>query len=230
MLARAVTRRPGVVRPTLAPAILALALAACGAGSPPSGDGDADSTAGPAPFEPIAGAAVDADAGSDAGTDGDVIASDPVGCDASPDAIRTRALELINAARAEARFCGEEAYRPAVDPLGWDARLEAAARAHSTDMATINFFDHTGSDGSSPGDRIAREGYDWRRYAENIAAGQTTLEAAVTGWLDSPGHCRNLMQADVSETAIACVADDGADYRRYWTQVFARPPSSRTRP
>lgn len=58
-------------------------------------------------------------------------------------------------------------------PLTANAALTAAALAHSNDMATNNFFSHTGSDGSSPGQRISRAGYSYYTYGENIAAGYT---------------------------------------------------------
>ena len=58
-------------------------------------------------------------------------------------------------------------------PLAANAALAAAATAHSNDMANKNFFSHTGSDGSNPGQRISRAGYNWYTYGENIAAGYT---------------------------------------------------------
>ena len=60
-----------------------------------------------------------------------------------------RVVELINDERA-AR---------GLDPLALDLRLGAAALRHSEDMADGCFLSHTGSDGSSPGTRIAEAGY-----------------------------------------------------------------------
>jgi len=181
--------------------------------------------------EAEAGTRTEAGAGASADADiGGGVAAAPVGCDAPSAEIQARALELINAARAEARACGERGDFEAAGTLGWDSRLEAAARTHSTDMAATGNFDHTGTDGSSAGDRIERSGYQWGEYAENIAAGQTSLEATVAGWLDSPGHCRNLMAPGVSDVAVACVSNEDARFRRYWTNVLARPFESRERP
>ena len=156
--------------------------------------------------------------------------AEPLACDAPAAALQARALELINAVRADGYDCGTTGRFPPTAPLGWDSRLEAAARVHSADMARTGNFDHTGTDGSSAGDRIGREGYAWGRWAENIAAGQSTLEAAVEGWLTSPGHCRNLLAPSVRDTALVCVTNDDARYRHYWTQVFARPLETRRRP
>lgn len=146
----------------------------------------------------------------------------PVGCDAAPEAMRERALQLINTVRAEARACGSEAFA-ATGPLDWNAKLRDAAAAHSADMATHNFFDHTGSDGGSVTERVDAAGYGWSHVGENIAGGQRSVAEAVDGWVASPGHCRNLMNPDYSVVALACVAADGTDYGTYWTNVFARP-------
>lgn len=147
----------------------------------------------------------------------------PIGCGAT----LGRALELINAARAEARSCGSVRYEAAA-PLVWDSRLQDAALVHSTDMTTNDFFSHTGSDGSAIEVRVERTGYDWQTVGENIAAGQPTIDVATSGWVDSPLHCANLMNPRFEDVAVACVADDSADFGVYWTQVFGRTfPSSR---
>jgi len=73
------------------------------------------------------------------------VATGPLGCTAPESQIRQRALELINAARAESRMCGTVSYA-AAPPVTWNSKLAQAARKHSNDMASNNFFSHTGSD------------------------------------------------------------------------------------
>jgi uncharacterized protein YkwD len=51
-------------------------------------------------------------------------------------------------------------------------QLSLAAEKHTIDMIKNNFFDHRGSSGSSPFDRMRAEGYRFSAAAENIAAGQ----------------------------------------------------------
>jgi uncharacterized protein YkwD len=75
------------------------------------------------------------------GDDSDGIAS---GCEL--DGYRTLMLEQVNAARAKARECGSERYT-AVQSLSYSCQLDEAAARHSQDMATHNFFSHSGSDG-----------------------------------------------------------------------------------
>jgi len=128
----------------------------------------------------------------------------------------------INAARASARTCGS-APMPATTPLRWDNRLFSAAARHSLDMATNNYFSHTGLDGRSSAQRIADEGYAWTWTGENIAAGQQTVSAVMAGWLASAGHCSNIMRAQYLDVAVACVEQPGSTFGRYWTMVLARP-------
>ena len=129
----------------------------------------------------------------------------------------------VNRARAEARACGEDSFPPA-PPLSWSTALGEAALAHSRDMATQRYFDHEAIDGSQAAERAERAGYSWRRIGENIAFGQRSPQAAVAGWLDSPGHCANIMSRDFTEMGAAYgVTPTRQAGIIYWTQVFGTP-------
>ncbi|MEL6658303.1 MAG: CAP domain-containing protein [Bacteroidota bacterium] len=121
----------------------------------------------------------------------------------------------INDLRAKGCRCGGN-QMPPVGPLRWNNTLATTAAQHSADMAKAGRLNHTGTDGSTAGDRIKRNGYSWRSYGENIAQGYPSAEAALQGWIESPGHCQNLMKADFMEFGAAVE-------KRFWTQVFARP-------
>ena len=131
-------------------------------------------------------------------------------------------LDRVNQARAAGRTCGTTSYGPA-PALFWNGVLFNASGAHSTDMAASNYFSHTSQDGRDPGQRITGAGYAWSAYGENIAAGQTSAQAVVDGWLASPGHCANIMNASYADMATACVASSTSTYRTYWTMDLARP-------
>jgi uncharacterized protein YkwD len=131
-------------------------------------------------------------------------------------------LTQVNNTRSQTRNCGTVNY-PATAALSWNCTLENVAYEHSRDMGDHNFFSHTGSDGLSVGDRVKSAGYDWSAVGENIAAGQPTIDAVMKAWLDSPGHCANIMFSSYSEIGAASYAVSGSDYPIYWTQVFARP-------
>ena len=145
--------------------------------------------------------------------------SGTVACADPREDIQNSMLLLVNAARAQARMCGSTLY-PAVPALTWDNTLETTALNHSIDMSTNNFFSHTGSNGLSVADRADNAQYNWRAIGENIAAGQPTADVAVQEWLESAGHCENIMSASFQEIGAACVSDSGAQYTHYWTQVF----------
>ena len=99
-------------------------------------------------------------------------------------------------------------------PLQWDNRLGTAARLHSQDMTRNRVMGHTGSDGSSPADRISRAGFAWSRWAENVAWGQRTAEEAVRWWMNSPPHRANILDRNVTHLGVGFDANN-------WTQKFA---------
>lgn len=131
-------------------------------------------------------------------------------------------LDRVNAARGQARTCGNQRFEPAAS-LGWSEQLAEASRAHSRDMANQNYFSHDARDGSTAADRAQRQGYRWQRVGENIAAGQGSPDKAVAGWLASPGHCANIMNPDFTEMGAAYASNPDSDMGVYWTQVFGTP-------
>lgn len=139
-----------------------------------------------------------------------------------PAAEAARVLELVNAARAEARRCGRQEFAPA-PPVTASPVLAAAAAAHARDMAEHAELTHTGSDGSKPADRITRAGYAWRASGENVASGQRNADAVVAAWLESPGHCSNIMEPNFKEMGVAFVQVPDANPGIYWAQSFATP-------
>jgi uncharacterized protein YkwD len=197
-------------RPVTSPTLLAgLSLLASLALLSACGGGGSDASSG----ANGGGAAVSGTA-SDAAT---VVAA--INCPGAGRLTVAQVLNAINQARSVARSCGGTAY-PAAAPLVWSDVLATAAQAHSTDMATNNYFNHTGLNGSTVGTRVQSAGYSYSTVGENIAAGYDTLDAVMAGWLASPGHCANLMNAAYKEVALACAAHTGASYSSYWTQVL----------
>jgi uncharacterized protein YkwD len=136
--------------------------------------------------------------------------------------VKRKLLRLVNEARAVGHQCGSEYFGPA-DPVTWHRRLKRAAQRHSNDMATNDFFDHMGSHGSQPSHRVSAAGYAWSTVGENIAAGFSSARAVITGWLDSPGHCANIMNPNFTQMGVARAINRDAEYETYWTQVFAAP-------
>ncbi|MGH3611298.1 MAG: CAP domain-containing protein [Pseudonocardia sp.] len=97
-----------------------------------------------------------------------------------------------------------------------DARLTAAAQAHSADMARNDYFEHTSLDGRTFIDRIRAAGYP-SPGAENIAYGHSTAADVVKAWMRSPSHRRNILDCSLIKIGV------GFDRRgNYWTQNFGR--------
>lgn len=128
-------------------------------------------------------------------------------------------LVLVNQRRAAGATCGTTVYAAAPAVVAND-KLRQAARCHSLDMATQNYFSHTGLDGSNPGARIAATGYRATRWGENIAAGYRTPQQVVDGWVASPGHCANLMNGNYVHLGNGYAFDSASGYDHYWTQDF----------
>lgn len=135
--------------------------------------------------------------------------------------VGTRVVELVNLARSKGRKCGSVRYA-AVPPLTASPRLNEAATSHARDMARNHFFEHSGSDGSQPKDRVLRAGYQSRLTGENIALGPESAEEAVAGWLASPGHCENIMEPRFRDIGVGMVSGRGRG-QIYWVQTFGAP-------
>jgi uncharacterized protein YkwD len=118
-----------------------------------------------------------------------------------------------------ARVNAERASR-GLAPMRYDDRLVLAAQRHSDDQARSGRMSHTGSDGSNVAVRVDRVGYSWRSLAENVAYGYPDVEAVTAGWMESEGHRRNILSANVH---IGVGLAIGADGLPYWTQVFGTP-------
>ena len=84
-------------------------------------------------------------------------------------------------------------------------RLEATARDFAAFMARTDKYGHD-ADGNQPEDRAKKHGYDYCIVAENIAyefnsdgfATADLARAFVEGWKRSPGHRKNMLDADLT--------------------------------
>jgi uncharacterized protein YkwD len=99
-------------------------------------------------------------------------------------------------------------------------QLQAAARKHSKDMAMNGFFAHTNLAGRSPFDRMKAEGYKGTTMGENIAAGNATAAQTMTQWMNSDGHCANIMNPKYKQLGVGYWYNASSKYRHYWTQNF----------
>ena len=124
----------------------------------------------------------------------------------------TQVVQLINQQRAA----------NGLPPLNIDSRLVQAARRHSQDMATHDFFSHIGSDGSTPGQRIRDAGYSFVSAGETIAGGYPSPSSVVQGWMNSPKH-REILLGNFVDVGVGYAYNPGAFFGYYWTADFASP-------
>jgi len=136
----------------------------------------------------------------------------------------TTMLARVNQWRASGANCGTEGNFGPAPAVAWNDSLTNAAAAHSQDMVDHNLFSHTGSNGSTLGQRVTAAGYTWQAVGENIAAGQTTINSVVDGWIASPGHCANIMNPAYVHVGVACINGTSSDtYPTYWTMDLGAP-------
>ncbi len=103
-----------------------------------------------------------------------------------------RIVELVNLRRAEA----------GIGPVTVDPVLMSCAQQYSETQAAMGRLSHTGPDGSTPGQRLRRCGYNWRHFGENLAAGYVNADEVVAAWMASPGHRKNILNPRVREIGL----------------------------
>ena len=123
-------------------------------------------------------------------------------------------LALVNGARTGAGLTS----------LQWDSGMTAAARSHAQDMMKRGVVAHTGSDGSTPQQRMRRFGVEFRLGSENIWTywgkvpdeGPRTMHAAMMAEPFRPGlwnHIGNILNSGYRRIGVGLVtAPSGVQY------------------
>jgi len=127
-------------------------------------------------------------------------------------------LEQVNEVRAAGANCGSEGSFGPAPPLTMNLALRCAARKHSKDMNDRSFFDHTNPSGESPWDRMGMAGYSYSSAGENIAGGSPNAAGTMDQWMNSDGHCSNIMSPDFEEIGVGYYP--GGQWGHLWTQAF----------
>jgi uncharacterized protein YkwD len=139
--------------------------------------------------------------------------------------VRTATLCLVNRERTSR---GLSALSP-------DGPLAQAAQGHSEDMAAGDYFEHDGRHGDTPLSRMRASGYIFSSrigYAVGENIGWATLwlaspKAIVAGWMASPGHRANILDATFRDTGVGISPHPLASLARgqagaIYTQDFGR--------
>jgi uncharacterized protein YkwD len=102
--------------------------------------------------------------------------------------------------------------------LIWDDALAAAARQHAQLMARENVLSHQLPGEPSLDQRAAQAGAKYAMVAENIAIGPD-LQGIHDGWMHSPGHRRNILNAELTAIGIGTTHGSGGFFA---VQDFSR--------
>jgi len=110
--------------------------------------------------------------------------------------------------------------------------LSDAARAFAAYLAKSGAFSHT-ADGREAGDRVTSAGYQWCQVGENLAMAldsrgfesRALAKKAVEGWINSPGHRKNMLAQHATEIGVGVVRAPDKDPKFITVQLFARPKS-----
>jgi uncharacterized protein YkwD len=126
-------------------------------------------------------------------------------------------------------FINEQRVANGLRPLTRNCPLDQAAYRYANDMATNNRYDHIGSDGSTPEQRVYDTGYPRSYYCgEIIAWSYPTAQGAVTAWINSPRHRMIMLNPNCTECGIALVYRPGTQSGYYWCVDFGAAPPNPT--
>lgn len=89
-------------------------------------------------------------------------------------------------------------------PLQFDGRLTDAAGAHAADEGPKGKVEHTGSDGSTPGQRMRRAGVTATTYSEVISMAQSTPAQVVQQLISDGAHLDDLIDPNLKLVGVGC--------------------------
>ncbi len=118
-------------------------------------------------------------------------------------------FDLINATRV----------RKGLPVLTWSDPAATAARNHARDMHDRTYFSHTCLSGSSPQDRLERQGIDWSWSGENLAAGQRDVFQAHNALLNSTSHRTSILSPNFKQLGTGIWIGPNA-YRFYYVENY----------
>ena len=127
--------------------------------------------------------------------------------------MRRRMLDRVNAERR----------RHSLPVLAPNATLDRVAQTYADDMLKRSHYGHVDPEGLTVRERAYAGGYDLRFIAENLAAGQPTVDEAVDGWMKSEKHRDNILSRIYTEAGFGlAIGRNKRGYQIIWVQVFGR--------
>jgi len=106
--------------------------------------------------------------------------------------------------------------------LRQDTRLMEAAQRHAELMGRTGKFGHEFGPSTKFKRRIFAVGFD-NSAGENLGVGYTSIDAAINGWLNSPGHRRILLKRNYNLGGIAYATNTSGKSPRlnhFWVLIM----------
>jgi len=101
-------------------------------------------------------------------------------------------------------------------PLGIFDSLQDAAGARAEEIS--DYFSHSRPDGTSCFTILDDYDVEYTCAGENIAAGYQSATSVMSGWMNSPGHKRNILGSSYTHIGIGYAT--GGYYGKNWTQLL----------
>lgn len=121
---------------------------------------------------------------------------------------RAQVVALMNQERAAAGIGG----------ITQSATLDALAQIRAQEI--VQNFSHTRPNGASCFTVFEENGVTYLVAGENIAAGYSTPEEVMNGWMNSEGHRANILNSSFGQVGIGYYTDPNSGYGTYWVQIF----------
>ncbi len=131
---------------------------------------------------------------------------------------RTLDGELSEEAAAILKLTNAERSKAGIAPLKLSSEAQPVAMLKAKDMAVNGYFDHQSPTYGSPFDMLKQFGVSYSRAGENLFAGSPDASVAISSWMDSPGHKRNMMDSSFTHMGVGYAK--GGPYGHYWVQMF----------
>lgn len=112
----------------------------------------------------------------------------------------------------------QEREKNGLAPLKTAKVLDEMATIRSKELVTD--FSHTRPDGTRGLDIIKSYNLKYWSAGENIAAGYSTPEDVVQGWMNSSGHRANILNGNYEYIGVGFYHEPSGSYGTYWTQLF----------
>lgn len=105
--------------------------------------------------------------------------------------------------------------------LTMNANLNLVSGYRSSECAANLIFSHTRPDGSRFSNVTLAYGIPYSTIGENLAKDYTTAQEVITAWMNSPIHCKNILNPAWTTMGVGLATDRNGSV--YWTATFLAP-------